>query len=155
MELKLEEWKVLCDVAINKTINQMHEKKMTLNDAGKMKRCVVRLLRSNLEVLFEVNEGKTKNTAAAHAWKAVSECVGNDNDPKEKTKTKGGKKGGKKNQRPNDNVKSPRKSQGGEKTQQKQVQNSQATQPPINICRTKNNTLSAKLDEWAMRQGRN
>ena len=38
MELELEEWKDLCDIAINETINQMHEKKMTLNDAGKMKR---------------------------------------------------------------------------------------------------------------------
>ena len=55
---------------------------------------------SNPEVLFEVNEGKMKNTPVAQAWKAVLEFVGNDHDPNEKAKSKGGKKSGKRTKNP-------------------------------------------------------
>ena len=67
VELKLDEWTDICDVTINKGTNNVYEKKTTMKDMGKMKRCIVRLVRTNLEVTFEVSEGKTKNIPAARA----------------------------------------------------------------------------------------
>ena len=87
-----------------------------------MKRCMVRLSRSNPEVSFDVNDGKTKNTVAARAWKAVSEFVGNDCDPNDTIRSKGTKKSSKKQPRQNDSTKSSRKILGVERNQPKHIQ---------------------------------
>ena len=91
-ELKLGDWMDTCDITTNKNTNETCEKKMTLNDVGKMKRCAVRLARTNPEVTFEVNDGKTKNIPAARAWKVASEFVGNECDPNGTTGSKGTRK---------------------------------------------------------------
>ena len=92
VELKLEEWMDTCDITMNKDVNNVHEKKMTMNDTGKMKRCTVRLTRTNPEVTFEVSEGKMKNVPATRAWKAVSEFVEDVCNPNVTTMSKGTRK---------------------------------------------------------------
>ena len=82
MDLKLDQWRDICEIAINSSQQQFNEKGIGVNDINKMKKCIVGLSRSNPNVLFEVREGRTKNTVAARAWKAVSEYVGNDYTPK-------------------------------------------------------------------------
>ena len=90
-------------------------------------------LQSNLEVSFEVNKGNTKNAVGARAWKAVSECVGNDYDPNKKVKTKGVRRNRRRKQNLSDTDKTQNESTAA-KNQQKQVQqNPPQNLPQINI----------------------
>ena len=89
LKLRLEDWKESCDTVINSPVERMLGKGMTLNERTFVKTCAMGLSRSRPEVLFEMNDGKTKNTERARAWKAASKVVGNDCNPNQVVLVKG------------------------------------------------------------------